>query len=71
MKHDDAKTVINNRGHGRNFTIVANSVMEDLRLKPDERLVLCWLLGRPEDWVIIPAQVQSSLGSDAITSIAS
>jgi hypothetical protein len=58
---DEGKNVINHRGRGREFTIIANAIFEDDRLSAEAKLVLCWMLSKPEDWVFVPAVAAKKL----------
>lgn len=44
------------------FSVVPDSIMEDKRMRLDTRLVLGWLIGRPNDWVVHVGYVQYTLG---------
>lgn len=50
------------RVHTHNFTVIANTVLNDQRLSLDEKGFLCWLLSRPPDWEVIPTACQKMLG---------
>lgn len=44
------------------YTVVQDSVLEDKRMRPETRLVLAWLLGRPNNWIVYVGHVQRTLG---------
>jgi hypothetical protein len=67
-EHDDeGKNVINHRGCGREFTITANAIFEDDRLSAEAKLVLCWILSKPEGLTASFIRVvESAEGLDAV-----
>jgi hypothetical protein len=51
-------TNIIRRHHTRFFTTLPNEIFNDERLALDEMALLGWLLSRPHDWEVIPAQIR-------------
>lgn len=47
------------RHRTRDFAIVPNEVLNDRRLTMEQRGCLAWLLSRPGDWQVIPAQLRA------------
>jgi hypothetical protein len=45
--------------HTRAFTVIANDILNDARLKLDEKALLCWYISLPPDWEVIPPHVCS------------
>ncbi len=46
----------------RPFSAIPDDVLEDTRMRTETRLILGWLLGRPEGWTIYVSHVQRTLG---------
>jgi hypothetical protein len=46
----------------RPYSSVPDDVLEDIRLSMRARLVLAWMLGRPDDWIIRIAHMMKVLG---------
>ena len=46
----------------RSFSVVPDYVLEDRRMRPETRLVLAWLIGRPDGWEVRVRQVINVLG---------
>jgi hypothetical protein len=43
--------------HEKNFTIIANGCLQDDSLSAEALGVLCYLLGRPDNWTVRPTQL--------------
>lgn len=46
----------------RAFSAIPDDVLQDTRMRTETRLILGWLLGRPEGWTIYVSHVQRTLG---------
>lgn len=44
------------------FSVIPDYVLEDTRMRPDTRLVLGWLIGRPDGWEVRVGVVQRKIG---------
>ena len=44
------------------FSVVPDYILEDKRMRPETRLVLAWLIGRPNDWKIQLSYMMFRLG---------
>jgi len=56
------------RKHNSNFTVIGNAPMNDQRLTAEALGLLCYLRSRPDDWTVLPRQLQArfSCGRDRI-----
>lgn len=48
--------------HENNFTIIANGCLQDDSLSAEALGILCYLLGRPNDWTVRPTQLAERFG---------
>lgn len=46
----------------RSFSAIPDDILEDTRMRPETRLVLGWLIGRPDGWEVRVGYVQRVLG---------
>jgi len=46
----------------RAFSAIPDDILEDTRMRPETRLVLGWLIGRPDGWEVRISYVQRVLG---------
>ena len=44
------------------FSVIPDSILEDTRMRPETRLVLGWLIGRPDGWEVRVSYLQHTLG---------
>jgi len=46
----------------RSFSAIPDDILEDVRMRPETRLVLGWLIGRPDGWEVRVGHVRRTLG---------
>lgn len=46
----------------RSFSAIPDDILEDSRMRPETRLVLGWLIGRPDGWEVRISYLQRVLG---------
>lgn len=46
----------------RAFSAIPDDILQDTRMRPETRLVLGWLIGRPDDWEVRLSYLQRVLG---------
>jgi hypothetical protein len=49
--------------HERDFTVIANGCLRDDSLSAESLGVLCYLLGKPNDWTVRPTELAKRFGS--------
>lgn len=56
------------RVHTKNFTVIGNDVMTDESLSAEALGVICYLISRPHDWVVVPGHLSGrfNCGRDRI-----
>lgn len=50
------------RRHNGNFTVIGNAPMDDKALAAEALGVLCYLRSRPDNWTVLPRQLQDRFG---------
>jgi hypothetical protein len=56
--HDTRRVTIIRRKRNRAYTVIGNRPMNDDRLSTSALGVLCYLLSRPDDWIVRPSQLK-------------